>query len=130
MISYSVTDRSFFRMATASQSVDLCVEEPSSLEFTAIELNHLRKFASKALVSEITNRSDLCVRSSFTQGCCVLADISGFTKLSHTAFSDGASGLDTFHHNVSNVFNALISVIDEFGGDGKRLMKLVTFLLS
>jgi hypothetical protein len=51
-------------------------------------------------------------------GCCLLADISGFTKLSSNLCNKGPSGLDTLRIVINHSFASFVDIIHQFGGDG------------
>jgi len=50
---------------------------------------------------------------------CMLADISGFTKLSSAYCSKGSVGLDALHHVTETFLGDLVKTVYNFNGDGK-----------
>ena len=55
---------------------------------------------------------------SFT-GACLLADISGFTKMSAKFCDQGLRGLDDLHRNTSGILGQYVQIVYAHGGDGK-----------
>lgn len=49
---------------------------------------------------------------------CMLADISGFTKLSSAYCSKGSAGLDALHHVTETFLGDLVKTVYNFNGDG------------
>jgi hypothetical protein len=54
-------------------------------------------------------------------GVCMLADISGFTKMSATFCERGLEGLDDLHAATSGFLGAYVQIVYSHGGDGKYL---------
>lgn len=52
-------------------------------------------------------------------GFCMLADISGFTKLSSKLCDMGPKGLDRLRNIINNYFKSLVDNIIACGGDGE-----------
>ena len=57
----------------------------------------------------------------FLNGCCLLADISGFTKLSSNLCKEGPDGIDTLRIVINHSFASFVDIIHQYGGDGKIL---------
>lgn len=57
-------------------------------------------------------------REMIATGCCMLADISGFTKLSSNLCKDGPSGIDALRIVINHSFASYVDIIHQFGGDG------------
>jgi hypothetical protein len=57
-------------------------------------------------------------REIMTTGCCMLADISGFTKLSSNLCKEGPSGIDALRIVISHSFASYVDIIHQYGGDG------------
>jgi len=55
--------------------------------------------------------------SWFFNGCCMLADISGFTKLSSALCAEGAVGLDKLRLITDDSFAKFVNIIYSHGGD-------------
>jgi hypothetical protein len=54
-------------------------------------------------------------------GACVLADMSGFSKLSGELCSQGVGGLDELRATTSGFLGDLVGTVYKYGGDGKLL---------
>lgn len=52
-------------------------------------------------------------------GACVLADMSGFSKLSGALCSQGVGGLDELRATTSGFLGDLVATVYKYGGDGK-----------
>ena len=52
-------------------------------------------------------------------GACLLADISGFTKLSGQLCQGGISGLDLLQVNMRDFIGKIIDIVYYYGGDGE-----------
>ena len=52
-------------------------------------------------------------------GACLLADISGFTKLSGQLCQGGISGLDLLQVNMRDYIGKIIDIVYYYGGDGE-----------
>lgn len=57
-------------------------------------------------------------------GACMLADISGFSKYSGEMCSNGIAGLDILRNVTDGFLGDLVSVIYDYGGDGKYFIFL------
>ena len=55
----------------------------------------------------------------FFQGACLVADISGFTKLSAKLCDEGVSGLDKLHSIMKEYIGNIINIVYSYCGDGK-----------
>lgn len=64
-------------------------------------------------------QSHLKATSTLFPGACVLADISGFTKLSCKYCLDGVDGLDRLHDTVSHFLGRFVQIVYAHRGDGK-----------
>ena len=53
------------------------------------------------------------------EGACMLADISGFTKLSGACCEEGTSGLDRLHDACSGYLGKFVQTVYTYQGDGK-----------
>lgn len=53
------------------------------------------------------------------EGTCMIADISGFTKLSSTFSSKGSEGLDQLHQHTNGFLGVLVDMVYNHNGDGK-----------
>lgn len=67
---------------------------------------------------------------TYVTGCCLLADISGFTKLSSRLCSSGPTGIDSLRMIIDHSFASFVSVIHQFGGDGESFYLDIHILLS
>lgn len=61
-----------------------------------------------------------CIHSKYIKAACLLADISGFSKLSGELCQRGAEGLDELHQATSGFLSEFMNIIYSFGGDGKN----------
>jgi hypothetical protein len=59
------------------------------------------------------------VTRNYLVGACMLADISGFTKLSDEYNKQGRNGLDILHSIINDFLSRMINLVYSFGGDGK-----------
>lgn len=57
-------------------------------------------------------------RTFIIHGCCMLADISGFTRMSSRLCDRGMEGLDILRTTTSEFLGTLVDTIYAFGGDG------------
>lgn len=76
---------------------------------------------------------DSSIAASGFNGVCMLADISGFTKLSSECCLNGSEGLDRLHAVTDGFFGTLVVEIYRCGGDGEacyRHDKYVQFVIS
>ena len=71
--------------------------------------------------------SELKVKCVKVYGACVLADISGFTKMSARHCQDGSRGLDKLHQATNGFLGALVRTVYSYGGDGNLIY---TFLID
>lgn len=53
------------------------------------------------------------------QGCCLVADISGFTRLSSDLCALGLSGIDKLRRITNQSFNRFVEIVYGNNGDGK-----------
>ena len=109
-------ESSYFRKSFVSSTLRRC---------SARQAAAVTGFTSQQLRQSLSNPVKLS--SYMSCGCCVLVDISGFSKLSSIAFENGTAGLDQFRRLVTEVFNRLIAVIDDCGGDGEFVAVLRFF---
>jgi class 3 adenylate cyclase len=63
----------------------------------------------------------------YVTGCCLLADISGFTKLSSNLCNKGPSGLDSLRIVINHSFASFVDIIHQFGGDGIHSSSIFSF---
>ena len=70
--------------------------------------------------TKTTVSSAVCSSTTTFSGACVLADISGFTKMSAKFCEQGLSGLDDLHRNTSGFLGQYVQIVYAHGGDGKR----------
>jgi class 3 adenylate cyclase len=79
----------------------------------------LRSYCPDVVLSKLHRRrdTDLEVEAKAARGACLLADISGFTKLSGQLCSTGVRGLDDLRKVTSTFLSKFISLVYAFGGD-------------
>jgi len=56
-------------------------------------------------------------KSQFFYGCCLIADISGFTLLSSTLCAKGLDGIDELRLFIDNSFATLVQLVYQYGGE-------------
>ena len=80
----------------------------------------IKSFVPDILIRKLSRRvgTNIQVESKLTRGACLLADISGFTKLSGELCSTGAHGLDDLRQATSSFLATFIHIVHAFGGDG------------
>ena len=73
------------------------------------------------LLRNLLNDSKLGVttKSIAFEGACMLADISGFTKLSGACCEEGSSGLDRLHDACSGYLGKFVQTVYTYNGDGR-----------
>jgi class 3 adenylate cyclase len=81
--------------------------------------NILKSYCPDIVLSKLYRRKDTIieVEAKAARGACLLADISGFTKLSGHLCSTGVRGLDDLRQVTSTFLSRFISLIYSFGGD-------------
>jgi hypothetical protein len=81
----------------------------------------LARFCSRAILEQYALKyqeySIRCEVRSIS-GCCFLADISGFTKLSSKLCNDGRGGLDRLRLIAGDYLGGMVDIIYSYGGDG------------
>lgn len=65
--------------------------------------------------------SEMKVKCVKVYGACLLADISGFTKMSARHCQDGSRGLDKLHQATNGFLGALVRTVYSYGGDGNNI---------
>ena len=86
-----------------------------------IYVNTIKSFCSDFLLEELVASQGFQLQPSATcvHGAVMLADISGFTRLSGTLCHQGQSGLDKLRMITSDFLSQIIFSVYSFGGDGK-----------
>ena len=69
-------------------------------------------------------KSGISTKSIPFIGACMLADISGFTKLSGVCCEEGSSGLDRLHDACSSYLGKFVQTVYSYNGDGMYVMYL------
>ena len=54
----------------------------------------------------------------YFHGVCLIADISGFTKLCGKMCTKGVSGLDSLHGFLKAFIGKVVNIVYSYGGDG------------
>ena len=67
----------------------------------------------------INELSSMSPRTFSFPAYCMLADISGFTKLSSDLCDRGAAGLDELRQVTSAIFGTIVDLVASHGGDGE-----------
>jgi hypothetical protein len=94
--------------------------------------NAIKSFCPNILLNDI-HSNGVEVRSSYFTGVCMLADISGFTKLSNELGKDGSNGLDKLRKATSGFLSKFIYLVYSYGGDGMLSLSsplLLTLVLA
>lgn len=80
----------------------------------------LKSFCPDIVLSKLYRRreTNVSVEGKTARGVCLLADISGFTKLSGELCSKGVEGLDALRQATSSFLSQFISTVYYFDGDG------------
>jgi class 3 adenylate cyclase len=88
-------------------------------KITVYDENILRSYCPDIVLSKLHRRRDtnIEVEAKVARGACLLADISGFTKLSGDLCSTGVRGLDDLRKATSTFLSRFISLVYSFGGD-------------
>lgn len=83
--------------------------------------NALKSLVPDILLRKLRRRvgAKIEVESKITRGACLLADISGFTKLSGELCASGIHGLDDLRQATSDFLAKFIHIVHAFQGDGK-----------
>ena len=77
--------------------------------------NTTNKNASNSKNGE--NDTQLSCREADFMGACLLADISGFTKLSASFCKNGSAGLDKLHQATNGLLGNFVRIVYKFHGD-------------
>lgn len=88
------------------------------------EMDIIKSFCPSILLSLIEehfSKSPISVRSISFPATCLVADISGFTKLSSTFSSKGSAGLDELHQHTNGFLGHFVNIVYEHNGDGKSV---------
>lgn len=62
-------------------------------------------------------------------GCCLLVDISGFTKLSSKLCLEGPTGIDSLRVILDHSFANFVSIIHQYGGDGNYIYIFISLYI-
>lgn len=109
---------------TAVQSRDFtytsCESDDSPFASSASANDALASFCPSIIsylaLNELTSMS---ARTFTFPAFCMLADISGFTKLSSDLCDRGAAGLDELRQVTSSIFGTIVDLVTSHGGDGE-----------
>ena len=95
---------------------DTITPEPETFNIT---LKAITSFVPTTLLKNLLSIEGAAMRpqSSTKRGVCLLADISGFTRLSGAFCARGKDGLDGLQSATSGYMGSLVNAIYEFGGD-------------
>ena len=113
---------------TLSSSLKLFIErrenKASTIRASQVDVkNRIKSFAPDLLMTYILERN---VRSEkiklepfsvFFDGVCLLADISGFTRLSGKFCEGGKNGIDQLQQVVNGYLGQLVKIVYAYGGD-------------
>jgi hypothetical protein len=131
MLPLSLTDRRLSTGDDQSVSVQSNRSNSSSIsdhyDLLASYDNAIKSFCPNILLDDI-HASGVEVRASYFSGVCMLADISGFTKLSNELGKDGSNGLDRLRQATSGFLSQFIYLVYSYGGDG--LLPILSLLFT
>jgi hypothetical protein len=109
---------------------------PNDPDNTANNINHFEKLAafSPDLVVECLEKnpsillsSEILPMSYSFVGCCMIVDISGFSKFSAAKCSKGVKGLDELRNITNGLLGQFVKSVYEHEGDGKLLFLFIFF---
>ena len=90
------------------------------LTYSRSHAAHYETFCPRIVSSQYVGVwGDITPRNVYFEGCCMLADISGFTKLTSKFCDEGLDGLDKLRHSTNEFLGDLVNVMCSYGGDGK-----------
>jgi len=95
-------------------------QSDGSVSSTTIAKRDIPKYLSfipEQLVARLDGLDELNSNSRTEFSVVMLADVSGFTKLSSYLCSKGPSGMDQLSETISDFFGELISLVRRYGGD-------------
>lgn len=97
------------------------MEDIESDDFVHQYANLVMSYCPDALLTSLDESvdTDIVAKSWFRDGACMLADISGFTRLSGKLCELGVSGLDELRRITSDFLSKLLYIVYTHGGDGK-----------
>lgn len=78
---------------------------------------HIRKSMSNAIFNANLPKPELSCRETDFMGACLLADISGFTKLSASFCKNGSIGLDKLHQATNGLLGNFVRIVYKHHGD-------------
>lgn len=93
------------------------------------EIDIIKSFCPSILLSTIEDLfsdAPISARSISFPATCMIADISGFTKLSSTFSSKGSAGLDELHQHTNGFLGHLVNIVYEHCGDGGLIINSAT----
>ena len=97
---------------------DLKVEQhPDLFNDQVATYSYLPNILLHSLLQDARNSTS--IESLQFEGACMLADISGFTKLSGACCEEGTSGLDRLHDACSGYLGKFVQTVYTYQGDGK-----------
>lgn len=99
-----------------------------NLDLLASYDNTIKSFCPNILLNDINNNG-VESHSIYFNGVCMLADISGFTKLSNELGSNGGNGLDRLRKAISTFLSKFIYIVYSYGGDGNIILLLFLLIL-
>eukprot|EP00596_Hydrurales_sp_CCMP1899_P000490 CAMPEP_0119052624 /NCGR_PEP_ID=MMETSP1177-20130426/73860_1 /TAXON_ID=2985 /ORGANISM="Ochromonas sp, Strain CCMP1899" /LENGTH=531 /DNA_ID=CAMNT_0007032261 /DNA_START=284 /DNA_END=1876 /DNA_ORIENTATION=+ len=90
--------------------------DPKSFDMT---LKAISSFVPTFLLTKLVSEEGTAMRphSQTIRGACLLADISGFTRLSGEFCAKGKDGLDDLQSATSGYMGSLVNTISNYGGD-------------
>lgn len=95
---------------------------PASHRTTMRAASNLMSFCPDILFRHFSSSNadpfEVTTFSTPLQVACILADISGFTKLSCSFCNNGSVGLDMLHATVNGFLSKFVQIVYSYGGDG------------
>ena len=129
-----IDDTSLVRLLRHELS-NLYLKKLTHIEFVQSydnEISQLLSFCPDTIYNLIAENklSEKLVPSKFYfDGICMIADISGFTKLSGDLCDQGVSGLDKLHLHISQYIGEIINIVYYHKGDGNTFFTYNTMII-
>ena len=92
--------------------------------------NLIKSFCPTLLLENLVDisksKSPLSATKLEFEGVCMLADISGFTKLAAKYSAEGSAGLDKLHETTTFFLGQFVEQVYSYEGDGKHLTTMLS----
>lgn len=116
MKGFEDTSKSISRSETAFSS-NSSENNLLSADLLAQYDNVIKSFCPNILISALNKSEEIYANSASIKGTCMLADISGFTKLSEHLGRDGVNGIDTLRRATTRFLSQFVYLVYSYGGD-------------